>query len=422
MRARPRPAARTFGAGPLVSLASSAMLLALVVAQGWGQAADAAATATPPEAVDALRASEAADAFTEAIRAFADQVQADVTADDVGGITAGVFQGPHLLWARGFGHADREARTPAGVGTIYRVGSISKTFTALLLAILVQDGVMELDDPVEGVLPAVGQVAERPPGAPAVTYRQLASHTAGWTREPSDPQMVVGPIDRWEERVLESIPLTSYYGPPGRSYRYSNIGFGVLGLAVSRAAGRPFMELVTDRIIEPLGLEGTTFVTDERLTPRLAAGYANGGDRGVDAEQPAREHAGRGYKVPNGGVYSTVQDLARFAAAITGHGVPRILDAPLRAEMLSVQTPEDPEAGYGLGLSIRTTDDGHVLAGHGGSVAGYNAYLVFDVQSGLGVVLLRNYNSGRTNLGAASGGLLEALLAAGSEAPGAAIR
>ncbi len=367
--------------------------------------------------VSGQTASVSADAFTDAIRAFADEVAADVEADGVGGITAGVFQGPHVLWAQGFGHADREAGIPAGVGTIYRTGSISKTFTALLLALLVQDGVIGLDDPVSRALPEVERVAERPAGAPAITYRQLASHTAGWTREPSDPQMVVGPIERWENRVLESIPLTSYYAGPGASYRYSNIGFGVLGLAVSRAAGRPFMDLVTDHVIEPLGLEGTTFVTNERLERRLAKGYANGRDGAVDTQQPAREHAGRGYKVPNGGVYSTVEDLARFAAAISGHGAPAILGERMRGEMVTVQTPEDPNDGYGLGLSIRVTEDGHTLAGHGGSVAGYNASLVFDVESGLGVVLLRNYNSGRTNLGQAGNGLLRALLTARTDAP-----
>ena len=88
---------------------------------------------------------------------------------------------------------------------------------------------------------------------------------------------------------------------------------------------------------------------------------------------------------------------------------PDIMGDPMRVEMLGVQTPEDPENGYGLGLSIRTTENGHVLAGHGGSVAGYNAYLVFDTRTGLGVVLLRNYNAGRTNLGRAANGLLEVL-------------
>ena len=129
------------------------------------------------------------------------------------------------------------------------------------------------------------------------------------------------------------------------------------------------------RIIEPLGLEGTTFVVDERLQRRLARGYANRRDGQIDAEQPAREHAGRGYKVPNGGVYSTVQDLARFAAAISGHGVPILSDA-LRREMVVVQTPEDPDDGYGLGLSIRRTDAGDVLAGHGGSVSGRAVSLI----------------------------------------------
>jgi len=362
------------------------------------------AVAGPAQAVAQAQSAD------ERVRDFATQIARDVEADQVGGITAAVFQGPDVIWARGFGYADREAGIPAGVGTVYRTGSISKTFTALLLALLVPDGVLGLDDPVAASLPEIEQVTQRPPGASPVTYRHLASHTAGWVREPSNPDMVVGPIELWEERVLESIPITSYYAAPGASYRYSNIGFGVLGVALSRAAGRPFMELVTERVIQPLGMEGTTFVPDERLQRRLAKGYANNRDGEVDTEQPAREHRGRGYKVPNGGVYSTVGDLARFAAALSGHGGPDLLDRSMRAEMLAVQTPEDPDNGYGLGLSIRTSDRGDVLAGHGGSVAGYNAHLVFDLKTGLGVVLMRNYNVGRTNLGQAGNRLLEALL------------
>lgn len=359
---------------------------------------------------DAWKAQHGMNDFAGPIRSFADGIAADVAADGVGGITAAVFQGPNVLWAQGFGYADRDRGTPAGVGTIYRTGSISKTFTALLVAQLADDGTLDLDAPVEDALPVVGQVADAPAGAAPVTYRQLASHMAGWIREPELQGAASGPIGSWEDKVIESVRHTRYYGPPGESYRYSNIGFGALGLAASRAARSPFMTLVHERIIEPLGMEGTTFVLDDRLQARLATGYANGRDGEIDAEQPAREHAGRGYKVPNGGVYSTVGDLARFAAALSGHAPVPVLGDALRADMLRVHTPEDPARGYGLGLSIRTLPDGTVLAGHGGSVAGYTANFVFEPESGLGVAILRNYNRGRTNLGQATQGLLEELL------------
>ncbi len=114
--------------------------------------------------------------------------------------------------------------------------------------------------------------------------------------------------------------------------------------------------------------------------------------------------------MPNGGIYSTVGDLARFAGAITGTSAVEILPAEWRREMMRVQTPESPTAGYGLGFALRTRESGMRTVGHGGSVAGYNAYLVFDSVSKVGVVLLRNYNGGNTNLGRSAAVLLEELV------------
>ncbi|MDE0474090.1 MAG: serine hydrolase, partial [Gammaproteobacteria bacterium] len=154
------------------------------------------------------------------------------------------------------------------------------------------------------------------------------------------------------------------------------------------------------------------FVIGPELAPRLTVGYVNRGDGNPDPEQPTREHTGRGYKVPNGGVYSTVGDLARFMGALQGRASPAILSDESVAEMTRVQTPEDADNGYGLGVMIRTTDYGARLIGHSGSVAGYNAYMLFEPESGLGVVLLRNYNQGEASLGAAGQQLLVELLAA----------
>ena len=341
----------------------------------------------------------AQESWEETIRAFSASLAGDVEADGIGSITAGVFIGDELAWSGGFGVTDRDTRQPAGPRNIYRTGSISKSVTAVLMMLLAEDGVLGLDDPVRGVLGAVEGLAEPRPRQPPLTFRHLASHTGGLIREPELEGAASGPISGWESKILESIPHTRYQTEPGEAYAYSNIGYGILGLALSRAAGRPFMELVRERIFEPLGMSSSTFVVDRPLRSRLAAGYVNRDGR-VDAALPAREHAGRGYKVPNGGVYSTVGDLARFAAGVTG--ALELLSEESRTAMLSIQTPESEETGYGLGFSLRRDDDGTWWASHGGSVAGYNAHLLFQPQSRIGVVLLRNYNGGRTDLGRAA--------------------
>ena len=344
-----------------------------------------------------------------ALSTFAETVAADVEADSVGGMTVALARDGEVLWWDAFGWADPEAEVPAARETIYRTGSISKSVTAVLMAILVDDGVVSLDTPLEALVPEIVELVDRPPGA-SPDLRQVASHTAGFAREPDLDGAATGPIEGWTARILESIPTTRYQTPPGTGYSYSNIGFGILGFGLERAAGEPFMDQVEARIFEPLGMASSTFVIDDALRPALARGHANGGDGEVNTEQPAREHAGRGYKVPNGGVYSTVDDLARFAAGVMGRGGVSLLSDGMRAEVLGVQTPEDPRAGYGLGFSVGDAD-GRLFAGHGGSVAGYTAYLLFEPATGLTVVLLRNYNRGRTNLGDAGRELLAGLSA-----------
>ena len=346
----------------------------------------------------------------EALTAFSRQLRVDVAADDVGGIVAGVMVDGDLVWAQAFGWADRDARTPMSTASISRTGSISKSVTAVLMMRLLDEGVIGLDEPVERYLPAFASIKDPRVDAPPVTFRHLASHTAGLIREPQWPDAVVGPIELWDKRIVESLPLTAYDTVPGARYQYSNIGFGTLGLALAKAAGRPFMEMVRTEVLEPLGMTGSEFVVaGAKLEARLAAGYVIGQDGSIDGGQPAREHAGRGYKVPNGGVYSTVADLGRFMGAMSGVPGLRILSEESRQEALSIQTPENPNRGYGLGFSVQIDEQGRKIASHGGSVAGYTAHMAFDPEARIGVVLLRNYGRGSTNLGTATQGLVAQL-------------
>ena len=349
-------------------------------------------------------------AVIEGLRA---QLEADVAADNVGSIAAAIVIGDSIVWSQGFGWADRDKRVPAGANTLYRIGSISKTFTAVVLAQLVDRKIIALDDPVERFLPEVRGLGNPRPGAKPITFRQLASHTAGIIREPRLEGAARGPIAEWESKVLASIPATSFDTLPGARYAYSNIGYGILGLALSRAARVPFMTLVEDGIFKPLGMTSSTFIVTESMRPSLSAGYANGSNGVIDADGPAAEHAGRGYKVPNGGVYASVTDMARFTAALTGAHRPVMSDSMRRA-MLTKQTPEPGASGYGLGLQLTSPNGGVLVASHGGSVAGYTCSFAFDPASKIGVILLRNYGQGRTRLGPVAAETVRALTASTS--------
>jgi CubicO group peptidase (beta-lactamase class C family) len=360
----------------------------------------------------ALRAQEVTQEWEQALSEFASEIARGVDTDGVGGITAGVVVGRDLVWAEGFGWADVERRIPAGVNTIYRVGSISKSFTAVALLQLWERGFLDVDDPVADAVPELADLVDRPAGARPITFRHLASHTAGLIREPELEGSTDGPLEFWEDKILASIPTTSFYAAPGESYRYSNIGFGILGFSLSRVTGIPFMELVDASIIRPLGMHSSGFVVTPAVAEQLATGYVRRRDGTVDAQTPYREHVGRGYKVPNGGIYSTVGDLGRFVAGLTGAATVPLLGPEGRRLVRTSQTPEGGSQ-YSFGFSISRAPESPDLVGHGGSVAGYNAHLLFEPESGIGVVLLRNYGGGEISLGRAARDLLWRLVEIG---------
>ena len=173
-----------------------AMLVALPIAFGLAGSAMPALA----QSVATLRTADAR--WSAAIDSFRLRVRADVAADSVGGITAAVVVGDRMVWAEGFGWADRDRRIPAGVETIYRIGSISKSFTAVAMMRLVDAGVLSLDAPVAPALPQISGFAQPRPGAGAITFRHLASHTAGIVREPALEDAAAGPIEGWEQKVL----------------------------------------------------------------------------------------------------------------------------------------------------------------------------------------------------------------------------
>ncbi len=389
------------------SLRVALFLTAWTVALGWQARPSLAQDRAVPSAPTS---SDLPQGWTGTLERFASQLAVDVDDDDVGGITGAVTRGDEVVWAQGFGWADKDRQVPAEPTTIYRVGSITKSLTATMLVRLAEEGILSLDDPVVRHLPeAAAFLNESGVDDVTIRLRHLASHAAGLIREPRLRDAATGPIEAWESKVLASIPATAIFQAPGAGYLYSNIGFGTLGLAISRAADRPFTTLAHEQILDPLGMSSSTFVIEDRLRDRLATGYANRADGTVNVAGPAAEHAGRGYKVPNGGLYTDAADLARFMAAVMGDR-PDVLGPWAVQALRKVETPEDPREGYGLGFAIRTAGDGSVRMGHGGSVAGYTAQIWFHPTTKLGVVLLRNYNRGTTNLSGRAAELLDALV------------
>jgi CubicO group peptidase (beta-lactamase class C family) len=317
---------------------------------------------------------------------------ADFAKHPVGSVTVGVVFGNQLIWTKSYGNADMEKRLAADKDTVYRIGSITKMFTALMLEQLEEGGKVHLSDPVEKYFPEVNTVKGRFPDASSITLIQLATHTSGLAREPGDQKYVHGPVSDWEKTLIAALPNTHYAFEPGTRFFYSNIGFAILGAALSRAAGQPYVEYLPKNIFEPLGMTHTALDLTPAMLPHLSKGYV--ADKGkVDADTAQRENeGGRGYKVPNGAIYTTVGDLARFCSFLMGRGPESVLKSASLEQNLTqsaVQADFQLSKGYVLGgMMIRR--DTYIAFGHDGAVLGYQAALYTNRGANVGVIVLAN--------------------------------
>jgi CubicO group peptidase (beta-lactamase class C family) len=321
-------------------------------------------------------------------------ISAELARRPVGSVTAGVVDGKELIWSKSYGDADMEKKIPADKDTVYRIGSITKMFTALMLEQLVEAGKVHLSDPVEKYFPEIKSVQGRFPDAPPITLIQLATHTSGLGREPDDADTyVTGAVADWEKTLIAALPHTHYIYEPGTRYSYSNIGYAILGAALSRAAREPYTEYVPKHILQPLGMTHSALERNSAMLPHLAKGYVVMGPKEVDSETPQRENeTGRGYKVPNGAMYTTVGDLAHFASFLLDQGPESVLKtSTLKAFQTETIVPADVGLtnGYGIGFSVARRDD-YVAFAHGGAVAGYTAMLIINRAKGIGVIVLAN--------------------------------
>ncbi|WP_392671678.1 serine hydrolase domain-containing protein [Streptomyces sp. LN785] len=262
--------------------------------------------------------------------------------------------------------------------TQFRIGSLTKTFTAVLVMRLRDEGMLDLGDPLEKHLPgtAVG----------GVTVLQLLAHSAGLSAESPAP---------WWERTPGTLrpELDDVLGeqtrmhPPGRRHHYSNPGYTLLGALIEQVRGTSWEEALRREILEPLGMRRTS---TQPQTPH-AGGWAVHPWADAMLPEPAED---LGLMAPAGQLWSTTADLLRFAAFLTD-GDDRVLCAASVEEMRPPAAPSESggSADYGLGLQI-LRQDGRTLLGHTGSLPGFLAALWFSVEDDVTAVVLTNATSG----------------------------
>lgn len=372
-----------------------------------------------PAAAQAQAATDADARMTAAVDAVAAKALADKA---VAGFAVAVVEDGRVRLARGYGMADLEHGVPATADTVFRIGSITKEFTAAAVLKLVEQGKLSLGDRLAKYLPAF-------PGAGEVTIEQLLAHTSGIRNYTSVPGFLPqSPREFTSDEMVSLIAGASplYDFAPGTGWAYSNSGYYLLGQVIEKASGQPYAAFVKANLLDPVGLTRTRPDDMAEIVPARAAGYdkapaAPGGFGNAS-------HLSLSVAGPAGAMRSTVGELARWHEALLGGRVlkpatvarmiapGRLTDGRL-ASAARAPAPGQPAGAtsdYGLGIST-SQRDGRRAIGHGGSINGFNAAVQTFPARRTTVVLL-------TNTGAGTAPLMNDLVAAIMPAPAASGR
>lgn len=290
-------------------------------------------------------------------------------------LVGAVMRDGRMVWSAGRGEVSGEV---PGIRTQYRIGSITKTFVAVLVLRLRDEGLLDLNDPL-------GKYLDTPEGGEA-TLAQLLAHTSGLAAEARGP---------WWERTDGALrpELADIFGerpqlhPAGRLHHYSNPGYALLGALVEQVRGESWYEVLRREVLVPLGMDRTTLVPEAPY----AEGWAVHPWADVLLPEPAVD---TGRMAPAGQLWSTAEDLCRFAEFLL-HGDDRVLAAETIAQMRVPETgPQEPgwTSGYGLGLQLQRKE-GHFLFGHTGTMPGFVAGLWVSAEEGTAGVALANLTS-----------------------------
>jgi CubicO group peptidase (beta-lactamase class C family) len=310
-------------------------------------------------------------------------------------VSAGVVRDGALVWSAHIGSARLDPLAPPNDDTQYMIGSITKTFTAVLIMALRDAGRLSLDDRLDTYLPQTRHGA--------ITIRQMLAHASGLQREP------VGRI--WEnldapdqERLLRELEDAEQVLPVHFAFHYSNLAFALLGQIVERLEARAWGEVVTERILAPLEMNNTGLAPDEAAR---ALGYQVHPHTGVATLEPRFD---LNATAPLGGLWSTVADLGRYASFVADP-IDEVLSSDSLEEMCRPLIMADVQGwarAYGLGYDLQRIGE-RVLAGHGGAMPGFLAGLRVRRQDRVGAVVFANSTAGAETV-ALAGQLVTAVL------------
>jgi serine beta-lactamase-like protein LACTB len=294
------------------------------------------------------------------------------------GISVALVVNDELVWSKGYGLADVENEVPAKSNTVYRIASISKPISVTAVMQLVEEGKVNLDDPIQKY------VSYFPDKPLTITLRHIMTHTSGIRHyKPGEMDMKEHFEDLEDAiQIFKDDPLLFR---PGTLYSYSSYAYNLLAGVVEKASGLTFEAYLKERVWGPAGMTSTRLEHIGEIVPHRTRQYVKAGPNGRVRNAP---YADLSIKWAGGGIISTVEDLARFHIALnTG----KLLKPESLAEMYTPYTLADGnQSDYGLGWDIQTDEQGRTWIAHGGGATGGSTYLLRYPKGKLAVVVFCN--------------------------------
>jgi D-alanyl-D-alanine carboxypeptidase len=300
-----------------------------------------------------------------------DRIKGIMERQHIPGMAIVVIKDGLVIERRGYGLADRETQTTVGADTKFPIGSVTKQFTAAAVMLLVEEGKLDLDQPISQYL------SDLPTTWQPLTLRQLLAHTSGLS-ESYNYSKVKKPIDL----LKFGNPKLDF--PPGEAWMYSNTGFLVAGLIIEKASGQSYHDFMRDRIFQPLGMTETQ--AELSNVPNLATGYV-WNNVGWNHQLDKRDLAGWQWAYAAGNIISTAIDMTKWVEALDAGKLLK----PTSYQQLWADAilKNGRSTGYGLGWGVYSFN-GHFRTIHGGAVSGYASGLARFPADRLNVIILTN--------------------------------
>lgn len=339
----------------------------------------AAQVAAPPRPATARAATAPSSArYQAAIDSGRAVLRTLMTAQGIPGLSVAVIVDGDIVWSEGFGFADLENRVPATPLTRFRIGSISKPVTAEAVGLLVEQGKLDLDVPVQTYVP------DYPRQRWPITTRQVAGHQAGIRHYANEAETL---SSRHYDSVREALGIFEHdtlLFEPGTRYSYSSYGFNLLSAVVEGATGQPFLTYMRSHVFAPLGLHSIVAGHVDSIVPWRAHFY----ERGRDGRVTNAPYVDLSNKWAGGGFISNSEDVARFGWSHVEGGILKPATVTLLTTPQALRSGERTD--YGLGWFSGADSAGRHWYGHTGSSTGGRAVLVVFPEQRVVVAALAN--------------------------------